>query len=130
MESLGVYEGLTTSTNTGRGDQYETYFLVILEGPETMSCRQLYGQHHGRFWGKRPIVVAVLSTSPSDWKKSPGRCPSRALVINTTRLGVRIAQVAVDSEIPEFTDLDFDTHFNVRGITNHHQQQQIQLVPL
>ena len=48
---------------------------------------------------------------------SPGRFPSRAVMSKTARLGIRFAQLTNDSEFPTFTDLDFETHFEVRGIT-------------
>ena len=45
------------------------------------------------------------------------RALAQSVSIKTTRLGSRFAHLTDDSKIPKISDLDFDTHFEVCGIT-------------
>ena len=98
-------------TNTRR------FSWLLLKDPETSFVDADAGGTTGRFEEYDPLCLAVLSTSPDYWEKSPGRCPSRAVAINTARLGIRIAFLTDNNNFPEISYLSFGTYFNVRGIT-------------
>ena len=85
----------------------ETWYFVGTNTGSTTSRLEDYGT-----W-----CPSVLTHSPGDWKRSPGRHPSRGVLLNTTRVGYRCAYWQLTEEFPEIWNFNFDTHFDVRGIT-------------
>ena len=101
----------TVMRNTSRIDWAYWWFLKL------GICRLLYGWHHDPFWGPRLVMPSVLLNLPGDWRRSPGRHPSRGVLSKTAREGCRFAPWQVTGKFSKSWDFNSGSYFEVRGIT-------------